>query len=79
MPNLFIIADGMGGYKAGEFASQFIIDRIIEEISKPFNTYKCVEELLNSIIIQTDNELMAKAGFDDKYQGMGSLYYCWQQ
>lgn len=27
---------------------------------------------MNSIIIQTDNELMAKAGSDDKYQGMGS-------
>ena len=31
LPNLFIIADGMGGHKAGDYASRYAVDTIEKE------------------------------------------------
>ena len=32
LPNLFIVADGMGGHKAGDYASMHTVDRFVEVI-----------------------------------------------
>ena len=31
LPNLFLLADGMGGHKAGDYASRYAVDTICEE------------------------------------------------
>ena len=31
LPNLFMIADGMGGHKAGDYASRYAVDTICQE------------------------------------------------
>ena len=33
LPNLFVVADGMGGHNAGDFASRFATDTVVSEIS----------------------------------------------
>ena len=33
LPNLFLVADGMGGHNAGDYASRYTIETIVDEIS----------------------------------------------
>ena len=30
LPNLYIVADGMGGHKAGDYASRFAVDELVK-------------------------------------------------
>ena len=33
LPNLFIVADGMGGHKAGEFASKCAVETVVNSVN----------------------------------------------
>ena len=38
LPNLLIVADGMGGHNAGDFASKYVANAVMEGISKSKET-----------------------------------------
>ena len=38
LPNLLVIADGMGGHKAGDFASRYAVESLVEAIESSAET-----------------------------------------
>ena len=34
LPNLYLVADGMGGHNAGGFASRYAVETIVEQINR---------------------------------------------
>jgi serine/threonine protein phosphatase PrpC len=50
LPNLFIVADGMGGHKAGDFASRTAVETVVETIKADteFNPIKLIRSAIDS-------------------------------
>ncbi len=70
LPNLFIVADGMGGYKAGEYASKCTVDTIVNEVS--FSNDESPIRLLRNAIQKANSKIRQKSMSDDNYKGMGT-------
>lgn len=70
LPNLFIVADGMGGHKAGEFASRFTVETIVECIRG--DEGKDVMEIMRRAIRIANERLIQKAKEDVTMSGMGT-------
>ena len=70
LPNLFIVADGMGGHKAGEFASRFTVETIVDTIQKSGQTD---EIAILTEGIETANRLLKDYADDHpEMRGMGT-------
>lgn len=69
-PNLLVVADGMGGHKAGDFASKFTVEYIKKELElcSPGRP----EVILDRLIQSANRELIAIASRDVKLEGMGT-------
>lgn len=72
LPNLFIVADGMGGHKAGDFASRFCVEKVVEHVKN--NSLKTPVGILEEAIKNT-NELLIEASKEKSdYDGMGTTF-----
>ena len=69
-PNLLVVADGMGGHKAGDFASKYTVKVLHEELEN--TKLDKPEEILNTIINTANHELIKAAHSDVKLEGMGT-------
>lgn len=72
LPNLFIVADGMGGHSAGDFASRFCVEVFTEQLNEIEDTTPVgmMEKALNI----TNNMLIDKAVSDEDLKGMGTTF-----
>ena len=70
LPNLFIVADGMGGHKAGEYASKCAVDTVVEKVS--LSKEKGTIRILSKAIRQANTRIREKAASDENFQGMGT-------
>ncbi|MCI5882780.1 MAG: Stp1/IreP family PP2C-type Ser/Thr phosphatase [Clostridiales bacterium] len=69
-PNLFIVADGMGGHNAGDTASRMCVEEVVSQIQKsteitPIGIFEQAVAAANEKVYQTSNE-------DPAYFGMGT-------
>ena len=70
LSNVFIVADGMGGHNAGDYASRFTVDTMVEEIEKSFEQSPI--KILEKAIKTANSKLIEKASEDPKLFGMGT-------
>ena len=70
LPNLFIVADGMGGHNAGDFASKAAVETMVNEISA--SQEKDPERILESAIKAANGRIRKKAGENPELEGMGT-------
>ncbi len=70
LPNLFIVADGMGGHNAGDYASRYTTECIISQIreSREKNPIK----LIRYAIEEANRQLRDKAEELADHEGMGT-------
>lgn len=70
LPNLFIVADGMGGHNAGDYASKCTVETIIREVRGCFE--KNPVRILSKAIRIANDQIRRKAGEDESLSGMGT-------
>lgn len=70
LPNLFLLADGMGGHRAGDYASRFLV----EELHKYLESAEegPTVRLLERGIRRVNAELFRLSSENDELRGMGS-------
>jgi serine/threonine protein phosphatase PrpC len=70
LPNLFIVADGMGGHKAGDLASRYTVEKFLDSVkgSETENPISIIEEAVR----YANLALMDKAKESIDYEGMGT-------
>lgn len=67
LPNLYIVADGMGGHRAGDYASRYTTQRVVASVSrnreeKPVTILKEAIKTANKLLLEEANEDMSKRG-----------------
>lgn len=70
LPNLFLVADGMGGHNAGDYASRYTVETIVEVVSNSDETEPV--SLLEEAIQTANRSLLARAKEDMDRRGMGT-------
>lgn len=72
LPNLFIVADGMGGHNAGDYASKYCVEFFTQRISDS-NISSPIANIEEAIKATNDN-LLSKAKENKELQGMGTTF-----
>lgn len=70
LPNLFLVADGMGGHKAGDLASEYTVSRVREAVEKSMRTIPL--QILKSAFQYANQRLIEKSQESEAYAGMGT-------
>ncbi|MCL2573342.1 MAG: Stp1/IreP family PP2C-type Ser/Thr phosphatase [Defluviitaleaceae bacterium] len=73
LANLFVVADGMGGHKAGEIASTKAIS-VFCEYFNDHTSFIYVEEYLANALLQANAHVHEAASDDVAFSGMGTTF-----
>lgn len=72
LPNLFIVADGMGGHNAGDFASRYTVEKVVETIA--LSTLTEPIALLGEALRSVNRSLLTVAMGEPCLQGTGTTF-----
>lgn len=70
LPNVFIVADGMGGHNAGDYASKYTVETIVKEIAASFEVNP--EKVLSHAIEIANEGIIKLASENADMEGMGT-------
>ncbi|MCR5250998.1 MAG: Stp1/IreP family PP2C-type Ser/Thr phosphatase [Lachnospiraceae bacterium] len=70
LPDLFIVADGMGGHKAGEYASKCAVETLVAQVNMSRDRGNV--RVISRAIREANRRVRMKALSDDNYFGMGT-------
>lgn len=70
LPNLFIVADGMGGHNAGDYASKLTVETMVSEIEASFE--KNPVRIFGKAISAANEKILQKAAETPALEGMGT-------
>ena len=70
LPNLFVVADGMGGHKAGDFASSYAVEVLLSTIV--FDENSNPVKIIRAAIENANTQLLREASDNETMSGMGT-------
>ncbi len=70
LPNLLVVADGMGGHAAGDFASRFAVEELKKEILSSSEMHP--EKIIQSAIQTANIKLIEESHKNPHLEGMGT-------
>ena len=71
LPNLFVVADGMGGHQAGDYASRYIVENLVTYLQYTENSQ--IVPLLREGILKVNTQLYQESKEKPELSGMGTL------
>jgi protein phosphatase len=71
---LTVVADGIGGHKAGEVASRIAVETIISTVAE--SDMSDPQWVLKSALLEANHSITSEAAEDDERKGMGSTVAC---
>ena len=70
LPNLFVVADGMGGHQAGDYASRYIVENLVTYLQYTENSQ--IVPLLREGILTVNTQLYQESKEKPELSGMGT-------
>jgi len=72
LPNLYIVADGMGGHKAGDFASRYSVNEFEKELKE--QKARTIIGSMEGAVRMVNERLLKEAAAEPDYEGMGTTF-----
>lgn len=70
LPNVFIVADGMGGHNAGDYASKVTVETMVDEIGRSFE--KNPVRIFGKTIDMANERIRKASAENPELEGMGT-------